>query len=222
VATFCTGACTGGGSNELVGSSVTVKKGLLGEGTEGELIVSYQVCYPYGSTKKCDVLSDTVGVGSKSVGQIAIGPNPLTQGPGGKTLQDYFTGPSATVLETYKGAIEKSTKADGNVNKEGKTGGVLIAVGAPKQLVKGPATKDGFIQYGKVTIYDAVGNVVKSDALYQAKDPTVKTSYGYVWDGKNEKGRYVGPGTYLVRVTGRIDGDGSAFSVQRKVGVKGK
>jgi fibro-slime domain-containing protein len=218
VAKFCAErTCTGGEKNTFDGSSATVKKGPKGEGTEGELIVRYEVCYPYGTSKKCDVLSDTVGVGSKSVGQIAIGPNPFTPG---KPLQDYFIGPSAAVLKTYEGAIDKA-KNEGNSNEEGKTRGVLIAVGAPKQLVNGSATKDGFVQYGKVIIYNSVGKIVRSDALYQAKDPDVKTSYGYVWDGKNMKGRYVGPGTYLVRVTGIIS-DGSTFRMQRMVGVKGK
>jgi flagellar hook assembly protein FlgD len=39
-----------------------------------------------------------------------------------------------------------------------------------------------------------------------------------VWNGKNSNGRYVGPGTYLVRVTGR-DEEGNNFSMQRKIGV---
>jgi len=192
------------------GSSTTVKKGFMGEGTEGDLIVTYRVCYPYGSSQQCKTLSDTVGVGSKSIGQIAIGPNPFTpSGPGSKTLQESVPG-GDRALDFYKEAVDK---AGGKGAK-----GVLVAVDAPKPLQPRPTTADGKgTRFGNVTIYDAVGNVVRAEALYQAAGAT--RSYGYVWDGKNMKGRFVGPGTYLVRVTGRID-DGSPFSVQRKVGVK--
>jgi fibro-slime domain-containing protein len=202
------------------GGSATVKKEFMGEGTEGDLIVSYKVCWKRGSSSQCVTLSDTVGVGSKSVGQIAIGPNPFTPGPNGKTLQEAFPGSSAAVLDFYKEVLDK---VPGGSNAKG----VLIAVDAPKPLQQGPAMSGGKdVGYGKVTIYDAVGNVVKSEALYSTYDPKTNKgaarSYGYVWDGKNMNGRYVGPGTYLVRVTGRIDDGGSPFSVQRKVGVIGK
>jgi len=186
----------------------TVKKEFMGEGTASELWVSYRVCYMIGDKDTCRTLSDTVSVGSKSVAQVAIGPNPFTPGPGGKTLQE--TIPAGT-LDFYDEAVKQ---AGGSGAK-----GVLVGVDAPKPLQPNPVpNKNGVTSYGKVIIYDAVGNVVKSEYLYQSKGAA--RTYGYVWDGKNMNGRLVGPGTYLVRITGRVD-DGSPFSAQRKIGVKG-
>jgi hypothetical protein len=53
-----------------------------------------------------------------------------------------------------------------------------------------------------VTIFDKVGNVVKSADL-----ETFKTGYRFVWRGDNRKGRLVGTGTYLAVV--RIDEGGN-------------
>jgi fibro-slime domain-containing protein len=206
------------------GSSQTIKKEFMGEGTTAYLIVVYDVCWiPAGSTRQeCKTLSDTVDVGSKSVGQVAIGPNPFKPG-------------ETSVSEAYKDVKGPSplTFYD-NVLKVKGDRGVLIAVDAPKPLIPRDGNDKGFntagpngsnnAPYGKVMIYDAVGNVVMSDYLYatQAKSGDTKgaaRSYGFVWDGKNMKGRYVGPGTYLVRVSGK-DTDNNPFNVQRKVGVR--
>jgi fibro-slime domain-containing protein len=195
-------------------ASPIVHKEFMGEGTEGDLWVSYRVCWiPAGGTQRCETLTDTVGVGSKSVGQVAIGPNPFKPG-------------TSKVSDTYKDQ-PKTISFYENVTKVKGDNGVLIAVDAPKPLQPGPGgVVDGVnkTQYGKVMIYDAVGNVVMSEYLYSTQSKPGDTkgaarSYGYVWDGKNMKGRYVGPGTYLVRVSGK-DADNNAFNVQRKVGVR--
>jgi len=192
-------------------------KGYMGAGTSGDLAVSYTF-YPPGCNPSngasCKVtITDTVRVGSKSTGQLAVGPNPFTPGPGGPSLQEALGGPGSKILDFYKDVIENSVGGPG-----GK--GVLIAVDADGPL-KGSGSGKG-ARYGKVTIYDAVGNVVKSDNLYASNG--ARSSYGFVWDGKNAKGRYVGPGTYLVRVSGELKGDGKsdagAFKFQRMIGVK--
>jgi fibro-slime domain-containing protein len=196
--------------NPKTGYNPTVKKEFMGEGTEGDLIVVYTACWMSAGAQQCKTLSDTVGVGSKSVGQVAIGPNPFKPG-------------ESSVSETYKDNPKTIDFYD-NVTKVGGDKGVLIAVDAPKPLKPGPGGGPGQgpngsnnTPYGKVMIYDAVGNVVRSETLYQASGAA--RSYGYVWDGKNMKGRYVGPGTYLVRVSGR-DTDNNPFTAQRKVGVR--
>jgi len=185
------------------GASVTVTKEFMGEGTSDWLKVTYRVCTPANSPggSVCDDLVDSVEVGSKSEGQIAVGPNPFT--PGGNSIGESLP---PKVLDFYSDVI----------NKSGGKGvsGVLIAVDAEGPLEPNGKSKDS---YGKIIIYDAVGNVVKTENLYATSRGA---SYGFVWDGKNAKGRFVGPGTYLVRVTGVVEDGKKAFKFQRMVGVK--
>ncbi|MBN1309331.1 MAG: hypothetical protein JXA18_15510 [Chitinispirillaceae bacterium] len=64
----------------------------------------------------------------------------------------------------------------------------------------------------KITIYDAVGNVVK-----QSDFTPFNNGFRAVWRGENRKGRYVGVGTYLAVV--RIDDDNNRQFIQtRKIG----
>ncbi|MDR0330455.1 MAG: fibro-slime domain-containing protein [Chitinispirillales bacterium] len=193
------------------GSATAVAKQPKGDGTDGLLAVQYRVCGgTLGSSSACIVLTDTVGVGTKSTGAIAIGPNPFI--PGVTKVEDAY---DPKTRDFYNNAIKNSGNGSGY--------GVLIAVDSPKKLQPGrggsenggPGGTDNR-PYGKIVIYDAVGNIVKTDALYQAG---YRTSYGYVWDGKNENGRTVGPGTYLARISGK-DVDNKSLVVQKKVGVK--
>jgi hypothetical protein len=167
--------------------------------------VRYTVCG--GTVSGCVILADTVGVGSKSTGAIAVGPNPFV--PGVTRVDQIY---DSKTVNFYQNVINNSGGGNGI--------GILIAVDAPKPLETAPGAAGsggGNTPYGKVVIYDAVGNIVRSDALYRADGAA--RSYGYVWDGKNQKGRYVGPGTYLVQVSGR-DTDKVSFSERRKIGVK--
>ena len=190
------------------GSTTTVTKQWKGEGTESKLVVTYEVCGgTLGGINDCKTLTATVGVGSKSVGAIAVGP-PFV--PGQTNALDPFKQKNpagAGKLENFYREVINNSASNGK--------GVLIAVDAPKPLDRAPGSVGGTATYGKVVIYDAVGNVVTTAALIQAGVPR---SYGYVWDGKNDKGRFVGPGTYLVRISGR-DADKTPFFVQKKVGV---
>lgn len=189
--------------NPRSGGSVTVKKEERGAGTESKLIVSYTVCG--GTLTACVTLRDTVGVGSKSVGAITVGP-PFV--PGVDHALKPFNN-NSDVRDFYQNVLS---------NSGGGEKGILIGVDSPKRLdpsTPGAPDVGGQTQYGKVIIYDAVGNVVKTAALYRAKNAA---SYGYVWDGRNQKNRFVGPGTYLVRVSGR-DADKKPFFVQKRVGV---
>jgi len=185
--------------NKSTGSSNSVQKGFLGEGTQGQLTVEYEVCG--GTLKECVTLTAVAGVGSKAEPGIAIGPNPFV--PGRTRVSDAFP-PGSKAYGFYK---DVPGVQDGY--------GVLIGAEATKPLQPGPTGKDGKTSYGKIVIYDAVGNVVLVDALYKAGR---EVSYGFVWDGKNMKGRYVGPGTYLVRVTGK-DAEGKSLNVKKKLGV---
>ena len=187
------------------GSTTTVHKEYMGEGTNSWLRVEYEVCGGTLGQGVCVTLKDSVDVGSRNTGAVAIGPNPFV--PGKTSLSEKL--PNNT-LGFYENVINKS---GGGGNRDRK--GILIAVDSPKPLEPSgnPPDNLGVDSYGKVVIYDAVGNVVKTASLVQATG----AAYGYVWDGKNQKGRYVGPGTYLVRIDGRYEGE--KFFVQRKIGV---
>jgi flagellar hook assembly protein FlgD len=92
--------------------------------------------------------------------------------------------------------------------------GILVAGTAPKGIKKEPNGRD---PKATVIIYDAVGNIVfksKPNEITLIED---KNTFGFVWNGKNNKGRVVGPGTYLVRMYVELDGD--KFVEQRKIGV---
>ncbi|MFP4164693.1 MAG: fibro-slime domain-containing protein [Chitinispirillaceae bacterium] len=140
---------------------------------------------------------DTIAVGTIGEKSMAIGPNPFV--PGKSKLNQSF---SPKTLDFYSNVIQ------GNDN------GLLVAIDAPKPLQPDPSNPKAF---GKVVIYDCVGNIVfaSDTALKQAK---AARSYGFVWDGKNNRGRFVGPGAYLVRISGK-DIDGNAFFEQKKAGV---
>jgi len=207
--------------NPKDGGSVTVIRGFNGMGTTTKLKVSYEVCLPANTPpdkyppeykgQRCRILTDEVEVGSKSESQIAIGPNPFTPGPNGPSISQTLP---PKVQEFYKDVI----------NNAGGPGakGVLIAVDTEGRLKStGKDKVTGKDTYGKIVIYDAVGNVVVTTGLYKTDR---ETSYGFVWDGKNSKQhRLVGPGTYLVRVSGTAIDDKnneSSFKYQRMVGVK--
>lgn len=77
------------------------------------------------------------------------------------------------------------------------------------------------VSFGKVRIYDGVGNLVRTDLpLLRAKN---SRSYAVAWDGTNSYNRIVGMGAYLVDIRGREkrkDGRFSDFSMRVKVGIK--
>jgi hypothetical protein len=151
-------------------------------------------------------------VGSRNTGAVSVGPNPFV--PGKTSIKTKL---GEKTYNFYENVIKNSGNGGGGNDRTG----VLIAVDSPKPLLdpsgKPARDKEGdkLKPYGKVVIYDAVGNVVKTATLMWTKNGS---TYGYVWDGKNEKGRYVGPGTYLVRVSGKDENDTKLF-VQRKIGV---
>jgi len=97
-------------------------------------------------------------------------------------------------------------------NNEPKTG-TIILIETPNVLT--PAVSGGNT-YAKVVIYDAVGNIVRSDL--QPKTGTNSRIYGLVWDGKNMNGRDVASGTYLVDVYAKMV-NGKTFNEKTKVGV---
>ncbi len=96
------------------------------------------------------------------------------------------------------------------------TEGVLIPL-IPGDTIKTDLSK---VSFGRVRIYDGVGNLVRADCpLLRAKN---SKSYAVAWDGTNSSGRVVGTGAYLVDIRGREkrrDGRIGDFNMRVKVGV---
>ncbi|MBN1760317.1 MAG: fibro-slime domain-containing protein [Chitinispirillaceae bacterium] len=73
--------------------------------------------------------------------------------------------------------------------------------------------------YGEVKVYDAVGNLIRSDLrLVAARN---KLTYGVAWNGTNRSGRVVGTGAYLMVITA-VSEQGRSYSIKEKIGVKNK
>ncbi len=176
----------------LNGNSARVIKNFKAEEGEETIII----------VREGNLKPDTIAVGSVGERSAGIGPNPFVPG---KDLLSVTLRPET--YSYYENVIKES----------GIESGTLVAVGTEKQLKANPKDPSS---YGKVVIYDCVGNIVFQDekGLKRAKSPR---SYGFIWDGKNNRGRLVGPGVYLVRITGE-NSDNEPFLVQKKAGIKGE
>ncbi|MFP4015287.1 MAG: hypothetical protein ACLFVQ_14455, partial [Chitinispirillaceae bacterium] len=157
--------------------------------------ITYSVDQMYIVVEGNGLKPDSIEVNSEGENSIATSKNPFI--PRVTVIEETV---SPRTYEFYRDVI-------GN-----KRTGVLIGIEANRPLRPG---KSGV--FGKVVIYDAVGNVVMSSGA-ELKKAKASNTYGFVWDGTNEKGRLVGPGIYLVRVSGEMV-DGKKYSKQKKVGV---
>ena len=158
-----------------------------------------------------DGLSDTLRIMSPGNSSIGASPNPFIPG----------------VTEISPDLVKKYP----NVFKNHDNKGTLIGVESPSPLVADNSSGSQ-TSYGKVVIYDCMGNVVRADLKLVLADTTKlvisdlpfiteigKSSrlYGVVWDGKNTTGRYVGVGVYLWVIKSRME-NGQPFSAKIKVG----
>jgi hypothetical protein len=155
-------------------------------------------------------LSDTVNVTVLGEAQANVGPNPFVPGVDEPEprLRQYG------VWETYKDIVE--AKSVGGPNGGSDTKGILVAVTTPKGI-----QADGSGKHPKtasVVIYDAVGNIVFKSKPNEITLTNGRSTFGLVWNGKNNKGRVVGPGTYLVRTSVELDGGGKVVE-QKRIGV---
>ncbi|MCL2688426.1 MAG: fibro-slime domain-containing protein [Chitinispirillia bacterium] len=185
------------------GSQLRLVREFAGEGLETIVTFSGQV-YVCEAASCLQDRTAAIETGTVGFPATAIGPNPFI--PGRSDLRDL-----GAAYDFYKAAIDRS-------NTGGK--GVLITADAPAKLKAAPGVRGRAPGFGKVTIYDAVGNVVHVGTLFESGSSA--RSYAYAWDGKNTRGRTVGPGTYLVVITGVEEKTGTAFNPpRRKIGVKG-
>jgi hypothetical protein len=91
--------------------------------------------------------------------------------------------------------------------------GMIIGISVRTTLEPQP---DG--TYGKMIIYDAVGNIVRDDIAI--KKAGTSKDFGSLWDGKNRSGRYVGSGGYLGVARVRPVGSEKMQTIRIKIGVK--
>jgi hypothetical protein len=93
----------------------------------------------------------------------------------------------------------------------GNSAGVLISITSKKPLLE----KQG--AYGKIIIYDATGQIVAR--THEVKKTYNSQEYAYIWNAKNDKGRLVGAGTYLIVIT-VTDIDNITYTEKQRVGIQ--
>ena len=98
------------------------------------------------------------------------------------------------IRQRFAPVINKQTRISGVTGTKGTV--IRLEVkGKPLKVMKVDSKIDS--AYGRVVVYDVVGNLVRSD-LYVFK--VEGNDYGIYWDGYNKKKRAVGRGTYLFSV----------------------
>jgi fibro-slime domain-containing protein len=155
---------------------------------------------------------DTVAIEFNGKRSAIAAPVPFVPG---KTIITKVLPPK--VVEFYRNIIDNLPNHNESVVLIGvTTEGVLIPLN-PADTTKSDLSK---VSYGKVRIYDGVGNLVRSDCpLLRAKN---SKAYAVTWDGTNSSGRVVGVGAYLADTRGREirkDGRVADFSMRVKVAV---
>lgn len=119
------------------------------------------------------------------------------------------------IRERFAPVIKRQTKISGGTGTMGTV--IRLEVkGKPLKVMKVDSKIDS--AYGRVVVYDVVGNLVRSD-LYVFK--VEGNDYGIYWDGYNKKRRSVGRGTYLFSVV-TTDVDNKTDKKQFKIGVTRK
>ncbi len=131
---------------------------------------------------------------------VAVGPNPFIPG---KTKIYEFLGGKKDIEDEYRNVLPRNRDASGT----------LVSIGTEKEFIR---EGNG---YGTVRLYDALGNVVRSDLELRQAYGGAQVLYGIFWDGLNDNGRYVGGGVYLLVVQVK-EKDGKARTHRIRIGVK--
>ena len=157
-------------------------------------------------------LRDTIFITVVGESGVVVGPNPFIPGQSDviKRLEDLG------VYEFYRDIVGPgSGQAGGN-----GTTGVLVAATSPRlmQTTSSGSSNNNPAPRATIVIYDAVGNIVFRSKPGDIRMAADHKTFGFIWDGRNMSGRFVGPGTYLVRIVG-MQADGSRFSEQKFIGV---
>lgn len=176
------------------GDSTMVHRELTGIGEKTIVVI----------TEGTTLRPDTLIVVSKGIESEVVAPNPFE--PMSGNINAIL--PPAT-REIYKNVLQSVT-----------TNAItMVAVQTPEPLVvynNGTGGMEGPKSYAQVLVYDALGNIVRRDLpLIRANNAL---TYGVVWDGTNDRNRYVGGGGYLFILSGKLV-SGKAYISKQKVGV---
>jgi hypothetical protein len=175
------------------------------------------------------VLTDKARIVIVGESFVSVGPNPFVPGQSDIVEKlrelDLLAKPSNPndVGTCYSCLYDDIAKNSLDGGKKDNPKGILVVATAPRQVTQSDKAKPSAdVKYANATavIYDAVGHVVfkskPENIIISREDPT---TFGFVWDGKNQSGRTVGPGSYLMRMQTMLT-NGEKFSSQRMIGVR--
>jgi hypothetical protein len=152
------------------------------------------------------LIPDTVVVTSAPKRITAVLPNPFT--PGRDNILDRLP---KNLIDFYR-----------NILKDIKNPSVTlisIQTEVPLAPLHSKDTLDPKASFGRVIVYDAVGNVIRRDLKLLKANPNSIYNYGIIWDGRNENRRLVGTGSYLFMINGKTI-KGSPYKHSVKAGIK--
>jgi|GEM_PF-809581 len=152
------------------------------------------------------LIPDTVVVTSAPKRITAVLPNPFT--PGRDNILDRLP---KNLIDFYR-----------NILKDIKNPSVTlisIQTEVPLAPLHSKDTLDPKASFGRVIVYDAVGNVIRRDLKLLKANPNSIYNYGIIWDGRNENRRLVGTGSYLFMINGKTI-KGSPYKHSVKAGMK--
>lgn len=152
------------------------------------------------------LVPDTVVVTSAPKRITVVLPNPFT--PGRDNITERLP---KNVVDFYR-----------NILKDIKNPSVTlisIQTEAPLAPLHPKDSLNPKASYGKVVVYDAVGNVIQRELKLQRANPNSIYTYGIIWDARNRNKRLVGTGSYLFVVRGKLT-NGSPFKHSVKAGIK--
>jgi len=141
------------------------------------------------------------GVGKETiiiVSEDGLIPDTITvTSSGEQSAVAYIIEPGKPVPPNVRSYYHKLFLDAGNISR-----GTLIAIESPRPLIPDSNQNSSVNSYGKVVVYDAVGNVVRSDLKLVAAGSS--RTYGVLWDYTNRNKRQVGEGAYLFVVNARF------------------
>ncbi|MCL2218812.1 MAG: hypothetical protein FWC23_02715 [Chitinispirillia bacterium] len=156
-------------------------------------------------TVEKDGISTMVFVRLAGETSMALTPNPFIPGRSDveKTLRTID--PSGMTYLFYRDIIVA------NRNKSG----ILIATTAPTSIMR----NTNGTPTAKVMIYDATGKVVFRSAPRDITLASDNTTFGLIWDGRNNNRRRVAGGNYFVTISGTME-NGIKYNAKRLIGIK--
>ncbi|HEX3019654.1 MAG TPA: fibro-slime domain-containing protein [Chitinispirillaceae bacterium] len=152
------------------------------------------------------LIPDTIHVTSAPKRMTVILPNPFTPGK-----DDINRRLPQNIIDFYRNILTDIENPSVTL--------VAIQTDVPLVPLNSSDSLNPKTSYGKVTVYDAVGNVIRRDLKLLRANVNSIYSYGITWDARNDNKRFVGTGGYLFMINGKL-ANGAAFKHSVKVGIK--